>query len=112
MTIQGINGYAMPPVVPGHARPTGPQGPDTAAGQGLGATRESQPQPAQAVAHRSGAVPAEAPAGTDPVLWSVLTSEERSFFTRARSMGQLTYGPGTRNRASAPPAGGRIDVRV
>ncbi|MEO7363737.1 MAG: hypothetical protein ABI120_25625 [Gemmatimonadaceae bacterium] len=60
------------------------------------------------------AVPAEAPAGTDPTLWSVLTSEERNFFAKTASLGPLTYG---RIKAAAPAApssvrGGRLDVRA
>ena len=54
----------------------------------------------------------KAPPGTDPKLWSVLTAEERAFFARARSMGQITYGPGTRNSQPGVPRGGRLDVRV
>ncbi len=58
-------------------------------------------------------VPAEAPPGTDPALWSVLSPAERSYFARMRSMGPLTYGPGSGN-SGAPGVvqGGRIDVRV
>jgi hypothetical protein len=59
-----------------------------------------------------GAVPAEAPAGTDPALWSVLTSEERMFFAKFQTMGPLTYGPRTPAPQQAIPRGGRLDVRV
>ena len=52
------------------------------------------------------------PPGTDPMLWSVLTAEERSFFARARSMGQITYGPGSRASDAGIPRGGRLDVKV
>jgi hypothetical protein len=55
---------------------------------------------------------AEAPAGTDPSLWSVLTAEERAFFARAHALGEVTYGPGTRPRSAGLPLGGRIDVKV
>jgi hypothetical protein len=64
------------------------------------------------------ALPAEAPAGTDPALWSVLTTEERTFFAKASAMGPLTYGrvaAGMSNPAAqAAPAvrGGRLDVRA
>lgn len=112
MTIQGITSYAMPPVVPGNVRTPGAQSPDTSASQGLGAAKGSHAASAGALSRSGETVPAEAPAGTDPMLWSVLTTEERSFFARARSMGQLTYGPGTRNHATSLPTGGRIDVRV
>ncbi len=59
-------------------------------------------------------LPADAPAGTDPKLWSILTSEERGFFAKSQAMGPLTYG---RVMAARPqpdmPAvrGGRLDIR-
>jgi len=58
-------------------------------------------------------VPPEPPPGTDPELWTILTAEERSFFSRASAMGPLTYGPGAPASTNAPAlAGGRIDLRV
>ncbi|MEO7362309.1 MAG: hypothetical protein ABI120_18405 [Gemmatimonadaceae bacterium] len=59
-------------------------------------------------------VPAEAPAGTDPTLWSVLTSEERNFFAKTASLGPLTYGRIKASMPAAPPSvrGGRLDVRA
>jgi len=67
--------------------------------------------PAQAQAPE-GVLPTEAPEGTDPAFWSVLTTEERIFFSRLQSLGPLTYGP----RSTAPKAalarGGRLDVKV
>lgn len=59
-------------------------------------------------------VPVEAPPGTDPALWSVLTSEERAFFARTASMGPLTYGAIKNATLPAPPTirGGRLDVRA
>jgi hypothetical protein len=60
-------------------------------------------------------VPAEAPAGTDPALWSVLSAEERGFFAKAGAMGPLTYGRAMREMKSAEmPAsrGGRLDVKI
>ncbi|HET9986184.1 MAG TPA: hypothetical protein VFQ38_21465 [Longimicrobiales bacterium] len=57
------------------------------------------------------AVPVEAPAGTDPELWSVLTTEERAFFAKFQAAGPLTYGPKTPAAAEkAIPRGGRLDV--
>ncbi len=52
------------------------------------------------------------PAGSDPVLWSVLTSEERAFFTRQAALGPIHYGPRKAAPASDAPLGGRIDVRA
>src|SRR5690349_4228765 len=40
-----------------------------------------KPQPS--LAAPSSSLPSDAPAGTDPALWSVLTSEERAFFAKA-----------------------------
>lgn len=60
------------------------------------------------------AVPAEAPAGTDPTLWSVLTSEERNFFAKTAALGPLTYSRLKAATHPAPPAarGVRLDVRA
>ena len=60
------------------------------------------------------AVPAEAPAGTDPTLWSVLTADERNFFAKTAALGPLTYGRIKSVSHPAPPAarGVRLDVRA
>ena len=60
------------------------------------------------------AVPAEAPAGTDPTLWSVLTADERNFFAKTAALGPLTYGRIKAVSHPAPPAarGVRLDVRA
>lgn len=109
--IHGISGYGMQPVLPGGTRTPGTHETDTAPSRETGHTRAPQAPAPRAAARAHETVPAEAPAGTDPMLWSVLTSEERSFFARARAMGQLTYGPGSRAHGGLP-TGGRIDVRV
>ena len=59
-------------------------------------------------------VPPDAPAGTDPSLWSVLTTEERNFFAKTAAMGPLTYGRIKAEQNAAPPAarGVRLDVRA
>ncbi len=59
-------------------------------------------------------VPAEAPAGTDPTLWSVLTTEERNFFAKTAALGPLTYGRLKAATMPTPPAarGVRLDVRA
>ena len=68
---------------------------------------------APAVTETSREVPdAMPPAGVDPELWSVLTTEEREFFGRLRDLGPLTYGRGKTGRQAAPPPGGRLDVRI
>lgn len=60
------------------------------------------------------AVPAEAPAGTDPTLWSVLTADERNFFAKTAALGPLTYGRIKAATNPQPPAarGVRLDVRA
>ncbi len=60
------------------------------------------------------AVPLEAPAGTDPSLWSVLTSEERTFFAKTAALGPLTYSRIKDVTNPPPPAarGVRLDVRA
>ena len=60
-------------------------------------------------------VPVEPPPGTDPALWSVLSSDERAFFAKAGAMGPLTYGRALAEMKSAQlPAtrGGRLDVKI
>jgi hypothetical protein len=83
--------------------------PATAAEAAAVAAPRATPRP-------TAAVPVEAPPGTDPALWSVLTAEERAFFARAASSGPLTYTKmmGQLNAPAAPalPRGGRMDVRV
>ncbi len=60
------------------------------------------------------AVPAEAPPGTDPTLWSVLTTDERNFFAKSAQLGPLTYSRVKAAGNAAPPAarGVRLDVRA
>ncbi len=61
------------------------------------------------------AVPAEPPPGTDPALWSVLSSDERAYFAKVGAMGPLTYGRALQelNAAPLPSArGGRLDVKI
>lgn len=59
---------------------------------------------------------AQAPEGTDPALWSVLTGEERAFFSRVVTSGPLTYSrmAAATTKAAAMPSirGGRIDFRA
>lgn len=68
-------------------------------------------------ANGSGVASVQAPPGTDPALWSVLTTEERAFFAKATPSGPLTYAR-IASRGSADPLplpvlrGMRIDVRA
>ena len=60
------------------------------------------------------AVPAEAPPGTAPTLWSVLTADERTFFAKTAALGPLTYGRIKAAQNATPPTarGVRLDVRA
>jgi hypothetical protein len=54
----------------------------------------------------------DVPAGSDPALWAVLTSDERAFFVRQAALGPLSYGPRSAAPAADAPLGQRIDVRA
>lgn len=55
----------------------------------------------------------EAPAGTDPELWKILSSEERGYFAKLGAMGPLTYGRMVDAQRAVPSVrGGRLDVKV
>jgi len=110
MSIQGINpGYGSQGFAPGPVRP---REVDDATPE-IVRRPEEDLAATQAAASPKDVVPTEAPQGTDPALWSVLTSEERSFFARARAMGPLTYGRGApSDQVPGVRLGGRIDVRV
>jgi hypothetical protein len=65
--------------------------------------------PARAASEPTAA--ADVPAGSDPALWAILTTEERAFFQKQATMGPLSYSPSSRPAASTagPPLGQRID---
>jgi len=115
MSIQALGGLYGPSVI----APRTPQreGAQEAARQG----RVDAPAPqelarAPEAAHGAvptGELPVEAPQGTDPDLWSVLTGEERRYFAQARAMGPVTYGRGSLGLAELGlQRGGRLDVRA
>ena len=86
---------------------------------GLPAARPAPTRPAAAPpAVEVGRLPAaarpavDAPAGSDPALWAVLTSDERTFFARQAALGPLSYGPRSTGPVADAPLGQRIDVRV
>lgn len=93
---------------------------DRQVAQGGAAAVAPSPTPARVaaasglLAPRAEVVPVEAPAGTDPQLWAVLTADERSFFSRMSASGPLTYGRQmAASHTQAPVSrGGRIDVRA
>src|SRR5690554_2486792 len=75
---------------------------------------KAPPQRAAPTTQTERSVPVEAPPGTDPELWSVLSTEERKFFARVGAMGPLTYGYLMKNGMEEAPVGrgGRLDVRA
>jgi hypothetical protein len=69
----------------------------------------------QAPSRPATSLPVEAPEGTDPALWSVLSSDERVHFAKLGTMGPLTYGRVLNESRSAQlPSvrGGRLDVKI
>jgi hypothetical protein len=78
-----------------------------------GGSAQDAAQEAPSLQGTAGELPAKAPPGTDPNLWSVLTAEERGFFAKAQTMGPLTYNKANGQGAQAAlQRGSRIDVRV
>ncbi len=122
MSLNGINNNPLlsslgPLVRPGAAQTVNPgsanatrPAPERAYGIGERAPATARPT----IASAPSAVPTEAPAGTDPALWNVLTTEERAFFSKSAALGPLTYGKIKNATLPAPPAmrGGRLDVRA
>jgi hypothetical protein len=114
MSIYGINNSAI-------SRPTTqfPVRDNTRTqGQPTPAAQQPAPQaPATTAATRAAtsSVPTEAPVGTDPALWSILSSEERAYFAKSGATGPLTYGRAfTDMKTTQLPAnrGGRLDVKI
>lgn len=117
MSVNGINNSLLNTI--GTLRPNGANV-DRSNGQGAGVQRTTtaptalKPQAPIAGQTAQASVPAEAPAGTDPALWSVLTAEERGHFAKASALGPLTYSRIKAVTNPAPPAarGVRLDVRA
>lgn len=112
MAMNGIDGSTVGLNLPAHLRnPAGAAAENRRPAHPPAAAPPAAPVQAPGA---EGSLPVEPPPGTDPALWSVLTSEERVFFARVRSLGPLTYAPGSRveSQAQPLPRGGRLDVRV
>ncbi|MHB1310460.1 MAG: hypothetical protein ACYC3L_00490 [Gemmatimonadaceae bacterium] len=119
MNIPVVNGR-LPDVLATRNQPQGPPRPADAplignrdAAHALGVS----PAPAASSDPRSASsLPVHAPPGTDPALWSILTAEERTFFSRQSTSGPLTYlkmmAPNSAPQASAAARGRRLDVRA
>src|SRR5690606_3221314 len=96
MSLNGVGGIAgtlLRPQEP--VRPRVEQ--ERAAGTGAAQAQTAVRAPATGLlAPRQEGLPAEAPAGTDPELWQVLSPQERAYFARMTAMGPLTYGAASR----------------
>ena len=99
-------------------QPANPSAPDARIDQRRAPATVQAPKstPAPNGAQATGAaVPTQAPAGTDPELWNVLSAEERVFFAKLGAMGPLTYGrvlSQAQNTPAPTARGGRLDVKV
>jgi hypothetical protein len=119
-----ISGLPQNPLLAPLGRPLTSPNTGAATGPSSPAVGRSTPAPVErnaltgaarpAIAAAPSTVPAEAPAGTDPALWSMLTTEERAFFAKSATLGPLTYGRIKDAIMPAPPAarGVRLDVRA
>jgi flagellar hook-basal body complex protein FliE len=109
MTVRGVQQPLANPLLGTVGRPLAQPG-DGAAARPQPAGRPAAPPAAlRAQAPLSGAaatLPAEAPPGTDPELWSVLTGEERAFFAKAAATGPAHLQPHLRRRARPAGAAG------
>lgn len=111
--ISGLNGYLRPAGTETRGRVE--QDPSSQVANRVATQTMARPihEPAP-VAERGASLPVEAPAGTDPELWGVLTSEERTFFARVGAMGPLTYGHVMNSARTDTPImrGGRLDIKA
>lgn len=126
MNIHGIPGSIPGAVTPGEigrprVDPSRPERTDEGARQIRTPAQQPATPPQQAVSTAAlGAsasqpsLPATPPPGTDPELWSILSSEERVFFAKVGAMGPLTYGRLSSEMQSPPPIarGGRLNVKA
>ena len=117
MSVYGIRPNVLPGTQPS-VRPTQQPrvdrqpAPDTAPTRGNAAVR--RPTSPETPSATSGSLPVQAPQGTDPELWAVLTADERAYFAKLGAMGPLTYGRVLQQQQAAAPMarGGRIDVKA
>lgn len=90
-------------------RRTTPVSPD----QSRPAVGTSALNPAAAMPANAQSQSVEAPAGTDPELWKVLSADERAYFAKVGAMGPLTYGRVVDSSRNVPSVrGGRLDVKI
>lgn len=97
-------------------RPLTPQSQTGGMPPAAGTPSSAATSTATSTATKSALTP-QAPEGTDPALWSILTGEERAYFANNSTNGPLTYTKimmPNKSSSSALPAvrGGRVDVRA
>ena len=99
---------------------TTPLAPDERAGDGAAARPgESAPRHLPSPPHRPGSyqpavvreLPSAPPPSTDPEIWSLLTMDERAYFSSLQPATPVTYRPSQGSEATVR-AGMRVDVRV
>ncbi len=118
MSVNGIGN--LPPGLIGGASLNRTTTPERGRGAAEPAPAGAPPSATRLQAARAGqdALPAEAPAGTDPELWKILTTDERQHFARAGARGPLTYGYLSRTQAAPTPSdapvsrGVRLDLKA
>lgn len=108
MNVSAVNPYLAAAVE--RAAPRAPVSGTQAAGAQGAQAYAAQATAVQAARPGAVEIPAEAPRGTDVKLWSVLTSEERAYFGRARAAAAPTYGPS--GTASATVRGQLLNLRA
>ncbi len=126
MNIQPVPTPILPDPRERHADGTGTRGADRAHSAPLPPTppraapvaASSTPPARSSFGTTSARSDVQPPEGTDPKLWSILTTEERSYFARSSAQGPLTYARvmlgdagATGAPLSASMRGIRLDVR-
>jgi len=120
MSIYGIRGSIV-----GHSSPAGAPGTGTTGGAPVrterrpvapkGVTSGTQATQVAPSKTATASVSVQAPPGTDPDLWSVLSNDERAYFAKLGAMGPLTYGrvlSGQVQPQQAVSRGARLDVKA
>ena len=112
--LAGLGSIARPDVARTNTERTQPNGTDRTGTAPIARPALKTQTPIAGQNAAQSAVPVEAPAGTDPTLWSVLTSEERNFFAKTSAMGPLTYSriKDVTNPVTPAARGVRLDVRA
>jgi hypothetical protein len=109
MSVQGVGPVGLPPW---QGKPTETARRPVESEQAARPALERKPPPVAAAQPDAIRLPDSPPDGVDPELWSLLTTEERTHFSRFAAMGGVTYGPGAARPSMPPASGQRFDLRV